>query len=226
MQQAGRKVDGNIDIQADMPPRDRLLQGGIKNPARQRNDESRLLRMTDEVVGWQEAMFRVLPTNKGFDAAKPARFEFDLWLIVQNQLVALDGAPKITGEGEMTQAVKVLFGIIDLTTRMLSLCRVHGDIGPLNEFRFGIRVFRIECDANTAADFEGYAFNLKRCLQFGEDVAGEGEGRCFAPRIGHKKTELVTTEAGQRSRRRERIPPAAGRCLLASDLRRGGRACH
>jgi hypothetical protein len=58
-------------------------------------NEAALLGLGNEIPGRDEAALRMLPANEGFKADDAKGFYFDFRLIVEDELVAFEGAMKV-----------------------------------------------------------------------------------------------------------------------------------
>ena len=79
-----------------LPPRPQLDQCGIEHPQGERLDQTCLLRKWNELIRWNEAAPRVLPADQGLHAFNGPGRAPHLGLIVEHQLVTVDGAPQLT----------------------------------------------------------------------------------------------------------------------------------
>ena len=69
-----------------------LAQRPVEHVVRERFDQACLLDKGDELVRRDKASLRVLPADQGFDGHDAARREGQLWLVVEDELLAFQGA--------------------------------------------------------------------------------------------------------------------------------------
>src|SRR5579864_6830754 len=81
-------------------PRVYLTERGTKHPPRQGSDETRFFSERDEAVRWDESVLRMMPAYQRFHCSNAAARTFHNWLVVQHQLVTIDGIPQGAHEHE------------------------------------------------------------------------------------------------------------------------------
>ena len=130
----GGDVDGDIEVVSLAQPLGELTEGLIECPRGQRTDEAYPFGVSDELVGGNETLGRVKPTRQGFRAAHPAGRHLDLGLVMERELVPLDGAAKFAGQGEAPHASLIVFRVINRNRDIGRFRRVHGNVRALQEF--------------------------------------------------------------------------------------------
>ena len=195
----------------------------VQYPPRQGLDDAGLFGQRDEDIRRDHAAFRVLPAGQGFHAAQPGPAHDDLGLVMQNHFAVLDRAPEIGGERQLQEALRVVLAGIYGIAAVISLRRVHRDIGA-TEKRCRIGAVGGE-ERNPDADTDGEIVAvhgnrrgqrldnpLSRVdgagqggagrLQLGEFIAAEAsQGIGFSPPLaepgGHGLQQLVARRAAQ-----------------------------
>jgi hypothetical protein len=132
-QPSRRHVDGHRQLAPGLLPRPALAQCGIQDVVGQRADQPGPFGQGDELAGREQAMLRVLPAHQRLHPQYPAAVGVDLGLVVQHQLLAVDGAAQLAEQGQPSGAVLVELGVEQHEPGVGLLGGVHGDVGVLQQ---------------------------------------------------------------------------------------------
>src|SRR5262249_47331217 len=105
---APREVHRDLDGPTPVVPAAAVGQGGLERPFAYRLDHSRALRGRKELAGQQQPPAGMPPAQERLDRAGPAAAHFDLRLVVEVKLVALDAGTQLPHEGDAARAVGVV----------------------------------------------------------------------------------------------------------------------
>ena len=141
-----------------------LAAGLGHHPLAQAEDEPGLLGERDEMAGEQAAMARVVPPHQRLDAPGPPAAETDDRLVVERELVPLDGERQRALQLEPLVDRGVHVRAVDLGAPLAgALRRVHGHVGVPEQVvrRIGARRAR---DADAGVDVHLVAAEQERRL--------------------------------------------------------------
>jgi hypothetical protein len=127
-----------------------LPQRGVAHEVGQRGDRAGVLGQRDELVRRDHAVLGVLPADQCLGAEHRTGLGVHLRLVVQNELVLVDAAAQIAGEGEFARVAAVLAGVEEQVPDAVRLRGVHRDVGPLQQFVGGVPVLGTEGGADAA----------------------------------------------------------------------------
>ena len=133
MQRLDREIHGDAELVAVLLPFLQRAQRRVEHPERERLDQPGLLGAVNELIGPYRAVLRVLPADQRLDTGELGGPGIDLGLELEHQLVVLDGAPQLAGQGELAHAVGVRFRTVHDEPELIALGRVHGHVGVLQE---------------------------------------------------------------------------------------------
>ena len=102
-------------------------------------------------MGRDVAVLGVVPAGQGFDAIDPPRLHIDLWLIVERQLILLDGLTKLAGQRQVPNGVVIFLIVVECDMRLGLLGGIHRDVGALHQLTAIFRMLRIKGDASANA---------------------------------------------------------------------------
>ena len=84
----------------------------------------------NEVGGWNEPALWMFPPDECLDRDEAARVQGDHGLVVEDELIALEGSAQIHLEAETFHRRGVHRGVEDLEARAAVLLRaIHGEVG-------------------------------------------------------------------------------------------------
>jgi hypothetical protein len=127
----GGHVDRDRELVAGVAPLAALAQGLVEHVVGQGGDEPGPFGQGDELIRRDQTMFGVLPAHQRLHPEDLPGVGADLGLVVQQQLLLLQGPAQLAEQGEAPGAVLVLFGVEQREPGMGLLGGVHGDVGPL-----------------------------------------------------------------------------------------------
>jgi hypothetical protein len=152
----------------------------------------------DELRGRNEPSLRMGPAEKGLRPHHGARLEVDLGLIVEAELVRLQGLAELAEEGEPLGIVRlVLFGVEETGSPSELLRLLDRRVGPAQQDLRLLAVLRRDRDPDARSDLDGQAGQVlehERLLQGGEhalpDLDREGPVG-----VRQQHSELVAAQA-------------------------------
>ena len=112
VQASSGDVDRHVNVQSVGAPFRELLERRAQRQLGQRAHEAGPLRLRDEFVRRDRAERRVIPAGEGLGAANAPGLQVELRLVLEIQAFALDGAPQLSRQGQMADAVVVLFAVV------------------------------------------------------------------------------------------------------------------
>eukprot|EP01022_Parablepharisma_sp_SALTPOND_P027435 TRINITY_DN665_c0_g3_i1.p1 TRINITY_DN665_c0_g3~~TRINITY_DN665_c0_g3_i1.p1 ORF type:complete len:1952 (-),score=631.07 TRINITY_DN665_c0_g3_i1:246-6101(-) len=196
-------IDGNAQVFAVglVGPGGQLLARGLQHPVAQREDQSGLFGQRDEVARWHHAALRVLPAHQHFGTSHAAAFD-DLWLVVQQQLVAVDGFAQAGLQrgafqhgglhGRVEEAQRIAAGFLGF---------IHGQVGLFHQLihrgRAAQEDGRTDTGGGAVLDFVeliGRAQRDQDLLSYGAGLGG-GFLLVLVEALQHHH-EFVATDAG------------------------------
>ncbi len=197
---ARREVD--VDAQGDavavgLTPGAGLAYRLLQDPAAQRDDQAGVFGERDEAVGAQDAVLRVQPADEGLGAAHAAVAEVDQRLVLDEELVAVQGSGQ--GRGEAVAGDRSGVGLRVGEFEAVAARRlgpVHRDVGAAQHLRGAALAGGALDDADGAAHGEVTAVDADGGDQRVHDAARElvdlalGVGSCG------ERDELVAAEPG------------------------------
>ena len=170
LQATGREVHRHLQVQAGLAPVVTLAQGLAQHPVGERKDQAALFRQGYEFIRRNIAIFGMIPAYQRLDAHHPPGFQAQLGLVMQLQLVLLDGGPQFRHEGQAAHAVAVLPWFVDGIAQVVFLRLVHRHVGMLEQ-GLGIgSVVRVHGDADTDIDIEIHTGSWDRGFQAIDDL--------------------------------------------------------
>jgi hypothetical protein len=104
--------------QALLLPLASLVTRFLQRPLSNGNDEPGFFSERDELVGAHRAALRVLPTQEGFHPGDVVAHQGEHRLIVDPQLVALDGLPEVVLQLQALQGGRILAPVEDLVASL------------------------------------------------------------------------------------------------------------
>src|SRR2546422_569027 len=186
-----------------------------ENPAPERPDQPRLLRQRNEPIRRQQPTPGMRPAHQGFDPDNLARPAAKYRLIVKDQRVFFDRAPKLEGKREAAGIDVVLEGV-EGGPGARPLGFVHGRVATSKQ---GVRILRMpgkQDDPDAGSNLEQLALDHQGLLQGLLDSRG-GQARCHLVRYSWENDgELVAAETGHRVRLPQLALESAGH--VAKDL--------
>ena len=134
------------------------------------------------------------PSDQRFDAGDLAGREAGLGLVVQDELVLLDGAAQLARQGELAPARRVLPLRVHLDPGLQRLGQVHGRVGPLEQRVRVEGVLGEAGDADAGLHAEADRLEVERLAQRVEEARGGVPGCHQADEIGKEDGELVAAQ--------------------------------
>jgi hypothetical protein len=166
-----------------LAPLARLAQCRLAHPERQQADEAGVLGERDELGRRDQPPLGMGPAQQRLGAVDAAG-QVDLRLVVQDELVAVDGPAQVGEQREPRGAGLIARAVVHGHAETGALGLVHGDVGVLDE-RVGVpAVVRIQRLAQLSGD------------------GGRGGG---VPEARKQDVELVATEPGDRVARAQAL---------------------
>ncbi|MNO98585.1 hypothetical protein D3C76_903330 [compost metagenome] len=160
----GRQVDRDGALIALFMPGIALAQGGIQHPEGERGDQAGVLRQLDELVRRQHAVLRMAPAHQGLGAADLVAGDLHLGLVVEQQLVAVDGAAQVAHQRQVLGAFLVQAALEYRKAGVGALGLLHGAAGAADQrFRCGAMA-GVEGDADARPRFEVKAGQFHRVV--------------------------------------------------------------
>src|SRR6185369_8704556 len=99
---ARRQIHRNRNrVEAGVLPGPVLPARGLQHPLPDRHDKPGFFRERDETPGSNEPQLSALPSNKGLGAHEASAANIDLWLICQQEFLALERSPQLGLETEL-----------------------------------------------------------------------------------------------------------------------------
>jgi hypothetical protein len=103
--------------------------GGLEHPAADLDDGAGLFGHGDEVGRRDPASLGVAPANQSLGPSDPPGGRLHDRLVVQDEFLAVQGAPQVAGQRKAVQDAGVEVVVVDLVAAALLLGRVHGRVG-------------------------------------------------------------------------------------------------
>src|SRR5580700_4130405 len=135
----GTQLDrGSIDRNAQrrkacVLPAARLPAAFAQNPAADRHYEAALLGDRNEMTGRDQAALRMTPADEGLRAHDRTRLEIDLRLVVQHELLLLQGVTQAGLEGLPLECADIHLGLEELVVIAATVLGVeHREIRVLH----------------------------------------------------------------------------------------------
>ncbi len=164
-----------------------------------RDDYPAFFRQRDELGGRHQAPLRVLPAHQGFQPDDPAGIEQHLGLVVNPELVALEGPPEVALRFQALQDLVAHSFFEHLVPGFAFLLgAVHGDVGVADE-RLGVGAVARTRDRDADARRHGDVAVLEdeRRLERRGQPVDDGEDRLLVGEPLEQDDELVAAEAGE-----------------------------
>ena len=209
---AGRQVDRHGEVDPGGAPARALAHGRVEHPARQVGDHARALRERYELDRRQQAARRVLPAHERLHADHAARGQRDLGLVVQDELVLVEGPAQLGQQRQALGRVGVALEVVGLDPRAGLLGLVHGDVGAAQQRRDVVAVQGAQRDADARLEVDRDAAQLERPLQGAVQAGGHLGHDAAVGDVAQQHGELVAAQAG------EQVAAADDRAQAARDL--------
>ena len=125
----------------------------MQHPVADGHDQARFLGQGDEFVGAAQASLGIVPADQGLDADDGAILEADLGLVVQGELVLVQGPAQAAFDGQPLGGLgghgrrEEMEGVAPP-----SLAVIHGHVGATDQGFDGGAVFRVHGDADGGGD--------------------------------------------------------------------------
>lgn len=205
----GREVDGDTQRrEASVLPGFVLAACFAQDPLAHSDDHAAGFGDRDKATGGYQAELWVLPAQEGLGADDAVaggggtglgvRFvdDGDLWLVVEDELLALKGPPQVIFEGEALKGRDVHGGGMEVEGVFAPFFGlVHGVVSVLEEALWGGAIERKEADADAGGQKDLMALQRKGLFHGGEDGLYDAYGHLGLFEGGQEQSELVATEA-------------------------------
>ncbi len=170
-------VDRDRHVQALGAPVRHLPERRLQHVLRQMRHQPRRLGDRYELVRRHLPALRVHPADQRLEAGDLS-VEADLRLVVQFDLVRVEGAAQIAQQTQAVRGVGVPLGLVDLHARTVPLRLVHRDVGP-PEQPLGVEgVVGEDGDAGAGFQDQGEAVEVERGAEGRDETTGDpGRGR-------------------------------------------------
>ena len=182
-----------------------------QDPASDRHDQTGLLGEHDEAARIDAPPGRVLPTHERLDALHRARVDLDDRLVVEEELVAVEGVGQVGAQLEALEHLLAHAGPVDLPTRLaVVLGRVHGDVGVAEQRLDG--VVRVEPNAmpidalEWAVEFGPSTTGLESSASSRSAISSAASAGSPSTRIANSSPPSRATESARRTTERRRTP--------------------
>ena len=160
-------------------------------------DKARLFRNRDELVRHHEAPSGVVPADQGLDTDHSAAPYRDLRLIVEDELLILDGLAQVADQTKACRSARVHRCVVERVPEACVLGHVHRRVSAPKK-RFDVdTVAGRSGDADADSEVHGQSFKIDRLLDRRTNAANDLEN-LRATRLGHEHGELVAAEPGDR----------------------------
>ena len=138
----------------------------------------------------------MLPAHERLDPDDPARAQVHLRLVVQDQLVAADGAVEAGFECEaLVRPCVHVRGVQLVVVPAALLGPVHGRVRVLQQRHRVFTVAREQRDADARAHEQLSLGDHERFCEHGQDLLGHDARRRRPVHLGQQQRELVTAES-------------------------------
>ncbi|MCY1276714.1 hypothetical protein D9M70_253820 [compost metagenome] len=198
---ARRQVHRDLRHPHLLPVPDLELAAGLaQQPVADLGDQAELLQHRHELRRGDQPAARVLPAQQRLGAGQAAAVAGELRLVVQGELVLLDGAAQVAFQLQALQRAGVHFRLVELVVVLAHfLGVVHRRVGVLHQLVQLGAVLRRQRHADAGGDEELAAFQGERPGQAGEDLLGDLDRphqRLFAVALARQQQgELVAAHA-------------------------------
>ena len=216
-QVARREVHRDRDLEALVAPGPALAQRLVQHVQRERPDQARLLRHRDEGVWIDHASRRMRPAHERLDRPHLAVREHRLGLVVQHQLVLVQGTAELAHDREARVVALVGSDLVEVERRVLPLGAVHRDVGALDQQLGRVAVIGEDRDPDRRLDRE------RKLLDAGSAARGRREPARSSR--GGRRSRGTAAAAGRTRHRRvaQRCPTPAVRPAVARRTPRAAR---
>ena len=182
-------------------PQPRLARGLAQRPFGQRQDQPRFLGQRNEVAG-RHQLVAALPAHQRLGADHARRAHVDHRLVVQHQLVALDGLVQRAFQLELlAPAAGQLRAVDGRGVLALRLDREHGHVGIAHQVGHRAAVAREDGDAHAGGDEAFLPAHQHRVAHHFQDAVGHALRVALVADLGQQRDELVAAQAAHRLER-------------------------
>ena len=197
---ARRRVDGELDVEAEVLPGTLLAARCVEHPFADRLDQPGVLGERDELAGRRPCR---APGRSSARAPRrrwaPGRQVVD-GLVVELQLVARQRGAQARGQLEPAVRAVGVGRVHGVAAAAGALGLVHRGVGVLEQVEGVRRVTRVEADADARAHLQLGAGDRERAMELIEQLGGDrlGDGQPVAGQVVEQEHELVAALAGER----------------------------
>ncbi len=200
---AGGEVDGDVEgprVGPQLVPLQRLAAGALLHPAPDRLDQTAVLGDRDEVGRVEGPPLGMAPTDQRLEAGDLAGAEVDDGLVVERQLVAVEGVAQLPFHLQPLHRPRSHLGVEeDAAGAAALLGPVHRRVGVADQ-QLGVDVPIFsragDGDADAGADEVVDAVDRERLGEGGGDAIGDRQRLVFVGEAIDQDPELVAAEAG------------------------------
>ena len=192
-------IDADLQGQTGALPFGRLSTSAAQNPAADLMDQFRFLGLGDEHAGKNQTMLRVMPAQQRFHADHQTRYQCQLRLVVQRQLIASQCLAQFVFQGQTALGMDIVFVVVvtDAITFAL-LDPMQRGIGVLEQrFRI-VRITGKQADTDAAGDMDLLLVRMKRFLADIEKSSSQCTSGFRLTETGQQNRELVAIPARNR----------------------------
>ena len=166
-----------------------------QHPHRQRLDELGALGHGQELTRLQQPALGVLPANERLDAVHLAGAEVELRLVVQHELVALEGQAQLLLHHERVRGVLLARGLVDDDAGGAVLALVHRGVRVLQQLLERLGVVGVEADAEARLDAQLHTLDHDLLGQLAAHAGEQRHGAGAVGGPGQHDAELVAAES-------------------------------
>ena len=172
-----REIDRDLEMRR---PFRRVGAGAPQDPAAERHDQAAFLRQADELIGEQQAAFRMAPAHQRLGAAALPLADVDDGLVVQLEFVAQQRAPHVLFELAAVARLRLHGGLEEaIAVAAFGFRLVEREVGMAHERVGVVGVLRRQRDADAGADDDLAAIDVVRLGEARQDAVGQ-DGRLIA----------------------------------------------
>ncbi len=150
----GGEINGDANrSQTARLPGHRLLARLAQGPHAHWHNESGVLKQRDKLPRRDQSCLRVIPANQRLSAGDAAAAQFDLRLVVQDKLLALERVAQLRLKRQALERLGVHIGRVKLVAiTTLALGAREGDIGIGGDARHVLAIVRAETDPGAGGE--------------------------------------------------------------------------
>ena len=184
--------------QTRVEPGAALPAGLPQHPGAQFADQAGILGHGDEARGRNQALLGMGPAGQGLDADQGTGAQVDLRLVVEPQLVQLQGLAQLSLQQDALEGgVGHVLGIELVVVASPVLGAVHGGIGVLQQGLDRLAIAGIDADAHAGGDIELMGAQPQRRGEGLDEAVGLEGGLLPGGQVFRQHHELIAAEPGE-----------------------------